>query len=266
MPIEYVVDSLDQVSEDVRGAYVEAEGKFNFDADKYAELKAAGLKKKNNELLGKLKQGETELAKFGKLKPLVDVLGEADETELEEFQTAWQKRHETKGKGKPGDDQQQQLELKERIHQREMKKLMDEIAQLKPSLESAQARLDAYELWTPLRDEFIKADGEPADWELVRLELQSQGRFGFDEDRKIVVLEDGQPSSVTPEKFFKQIYSEQRPKFYRATGAGGSGAHNNTNGSGRGVTITRDQAKDPNVYRAAKERAAKMNTELQIVG
>ena len=79
-------------------------------------------------------------------------------------------------------------------------------------------------------------------------------------------MEDGQPSTVSAEKFFRDVYSDQRPKFYKATAAAGSGAQNNTSGSGRGVTLTSEQAKDPHAYRAAKEQAAKANTELQLIG
>lgn len=55
MPIEFEVADLDSVEEELRGAYVENEGKFRFDPDKYHELKAAPLIKKNKELLGEKK-------------------------------------------------------------------------------------------------------------------------------------------------------------------------------------------------------------------
>lgn len=265
MPIEYTVESLDQVSEDVRGAYVETDGKFSFDPDRYADLKAAGLKKKTSELLGKVKQKDDELARFGKFKSLTEMLADADESELEEFQLNWQKRGE-KSKGKSEGDDPAKLELKEKIHQREVKKLTDTLTATQTEFEKVKSELKDFKLWTPLRDVFIKAGGDPQDWEVARLELSAKQQFGFDDDGKVVVLEDGQPSSVSPDKFFREVYSEHRPKFYKANMAGGSGAPNNTAGGiGRGsITLSREQAKDPATYRNAKERAAKNGVELVI--
>lgn len=235
MSIEYVVESLDKVGDDLKPAYVEADGKFNFDPDKYAELKAAGLKKKNGEILGKLKQAESELGRFGKFKSLAELMADADETELEEFQANWQKRNEKDAsKGKPGEDSIKLKEQLERAHARALKAREDEAATLKADLQKAQVELTKFKLWTPLRETAIKAGLDPADWEVAQLELSYQQRFGFDEDGKVVVMEDGQPSTVTPEKFFRDVYSDQRPKFYKASNAGGGGAQNNTRGNGSG--------------------------------
>lgn len=239
MLIEYVVDSLDQVGDELKGAYVEADGKFNFDADKYAEIKAAGLKKKNNELLGKLKTNEGELAKFGKFKPIVEALADVDDDDIPHVIEAWQKRSQQDTKGKGGDDSTKLKEQLEKAHAKALKQRDDELGLTKTELQKAHARLRDYELWTPLREVFIKAGGEPTDWEIVRLELGNQQRFGFDDDSKIVVMEDGYPSTVTPEHFFKVLYSDQRPKFYKATVAAGSGAQNNTRANGNNKTMTR---------------------------
>lgn len=239
MPIENVVDSLDQVGDDIKGAYVEADGKFQFDADKYAELKTAGLKKKNNELLGKLKQSGDELAKFGKFKTLTEALADVDEDDIPHVVEMWQKRNERDANKGKGDDAGKLKEQLEKAHAKALKQRDDELGAAKTELQKAQSRLRDYELWTPLREVFTKAGGEPTDWELVRLELSSQQRFGFDDENKIVVLEDGFPSAVTPEHFFKVLYSDQRPKFYKATAAAGSGANNNTRANGTQKTMTR---------------------------
>lgn len=236
MPIEYQIDSLDKVDEGIRGAYVETDGKFNFDPDKYAEIKAAGLKKKTTELLGKVKQKDDELAKFGKFKTLTEALADAEDDEIGQVLEHWNKRGEN-GKGKGDPDAAKQLEMKDKLHAKELKKRDDEIGTTKGDLQKAQAELREFKLWTPLRDVFVKVGGDPSDWEVVRLELASQRRFDFDEDGKIVVMEDGTPSTVTPEKFFKDVYSDQRPKFYKATSAGGSGAPNNTKGKMSGVDL-----------------------------
>lgn len=239
MPIEFQIDSLDKVEEGVRGAYVEAEGgKFTFDPDKYAEIKAAGLKKKTTELLGKVKQKDDELAKFGKFKSLTEALAEAEDDEIAQVLEQWNKRGEN-GKGKGDPDAAKQLEMKDKLHAKELKKREDELTQLKTESEKTRLELREFKLWTPLRDIAVKAGLNAEDWELARLDLANQRRFDFDEDGKIVVMEDGSPSTVTPEKFFKDVYSDQRPKFYKATTAGGSGAPPNNKGGGGKKAISR---------------------------
>jgi hypothetical protein len=56
-----------------------------------------------------------------------------------------------------------------------------------------------------------------------------------------VIDGDGDPTDVTPQKFFETLYKEQRPKFYKASESGGSGASNDKKGSGGGKTITRER-------------------------
>src|SRR5262249_54435062 len=155
MPIEFQVDSLDKVEESIREAYVETDGKFNLDPDKYAEIKAAGLKKKNSELLGKVKQGEDLLARFSKFKPLTEALAEADEDEVGQFLESWQKRGEQDDKGKQGKPTEDSIKLKEqleKVHARELKKREDELGATKGELQKTQAELRDFKLWTPLRD------------------------------------------------------------------------------------------------------------------
>lgn len=230
MAIELIVESLDQVGEDVKAAYVESDGKFQLDADRYAELKAAGLKKKNSELLGKEKQLKESLGRFERFKPLAELLGEADDDEVTSFADAWKNRGQQQQNGKPDDSAR--FETERKILEKQAKKTADELAALKAESEKTQRELREYKLWTPLREAFIKGGGNPEDWELARLDLANQGRFGFDDGESIVVLEDGVPSTVAPEKFFKDVYSDQRPKFYKASTAGGSGANPQQSGAG----------------------------------
>src|SRR5262245_1103645 len=51
MAIDFEVAELDKVEEAIRTAYVEKEGKFVLDPDKYYEVKAEALLKKNRELI-----------------------------------------------------------------------------------------------------------------------------------------------------------------------------------------------------------------------
>lgn len=75
MAVALTVDKIDLVEEGIREAYVEANGKFNLDPDRYAALINAGLDKKNKELLsknkelsGKVKQSQTTEEKIKDLE------------------------------------------------------------------------------------------------------------------------------------------------------------------------------------------------------
>lgn len=56
MPIDFEVTDINGVDEEVRPAYVEKDGKFILDPDRYHEIKVAPLLKKNAELLNEKKQ------------------------------------------------------------------------------------------------------------------------------------------------------------------------------------------------------------------
>jgi hypothetical protein len=93
----------------------------------------------------------------------------------------------------------------------------EEIKNLKTELEAAQKRLREYELWNPLREEFVRAGGDPAEWELVRFDLNEQRRVDLDEFNEIVVLENGKERDLTPARFFREIYKSERPQLYKET-------------------------------------------------
>ena len=214
MAIEFQVDSLDTVDESLKSVYVEREGKFHFDADKYAEHKAQGLKNKNKEILNKLTEAKNGLKRFEKLAELED----DDIAELLELR-------EKKGQQPPPSDTNND-ELKaqlEKLH----KKALDKVTGEKTTIETRAAELEKelkhYKLTVPIRDVALKAGVIPEDLDLVLLDTQK--RFSLNDEGKIVVLdEDGDETDITPQKFFESLYKEMRPKFYAASGAGGSGA------------------------------------------
>jgi hypothetical protein len=227
MPVEYQVDSIDAVDESIRGAYVETEGKFNFDPDKYAEIKAQGLKNKNSELIKKLKDKDAGLKKFEKFADFED-------DDLTEFQT-WR---ENKDKTPPPDDKagkgSDELQAQfEKALGKEKTKFATEKADLETRLTELDKQVKHYKLTVPLRDIAAKAGVIAEDMDLVLLDTSK--RFALNEDGDIVVLdEDGDPTDITPQKFFETLYREQRPKFYAASGAGGSGAPATTGGGSGG--------------------------------
>ncbi len=220
-----MVESLDGIDEGMRGAYVEKEGKFNLDPDKYAEFKAQGLKNKNKELLGKLNEAKTGAKRF-------EILSDADETDLADFSEWLKSRGQDNGNGKPkATDIQRQLDKATQKHATYEKQIADLSAENKH-----------FKLTVPLREIALKAGVRPEDIDLAILDTQK--RFALDDANKIVVLdEDGDPADgVTPQKFFESLYKEQRPNLYRPSGGAGSGASANTGGGASGKrTITRAQ-------------------------
>lgn len=231
MSIEFTVDSLDSVEESLRGAYVEKEGTYTLDPDKYAEYKASGLKAKNRELLDKLAKSKDLVTRFEKFKDL-------DPSDLEQFLERKAGDDSTSGKdtGKADDSALRSLE-KQLVKLKAQ--LTTETQQAQTEREKLATELQHYKLTVPLREIALKAGVLPEDLDLAMLETAR--RFRLTEAGKIEVLdEDGDPTTDTPEKFFKDIYRSQRPKFYAASQTGGSGAGPNTKaGSPGGKTITR---------------------------
>lgn len=231
MPVEFVVDSLDTVDESLKSAYVEKEGKFNLDPDKYAEVKAQGLKNKNKELLTKLTQTKDGLKKFEKF-------AEFDETDLEELLELRANKDNPATKEPSAADAERLAQLEKKY-----KKDLDRVTGEKTAHETRIAELEKenkhYKLTVPVREIALKAGVIPEDLSLVMMDTAN--RFALSEEGKIVVLdEDGDPDpSITPQKFFETLYKEQRPKFFAASGAGGSGAPANAGGGSVGKTMKR---------------------------
>lgn len=168
MAVEIQVESLDKVEEGIRGAYVEADGKFTLDPDRYAEIRAQGLKKKNTELLGKVKESQTS--------------------------------------------DQRIADLEREVRQ--------------------------YKLTTPLREIALKAGVFADSVDLVLLDTAK--RFRLDDDGAIMVLDEhGDPTAITPHRFFEDLYKQQRPRFFEASKAGGSGATNDKKSGGSQQTLSR---------------------------
>src|ERR1051326_8857509 len=234
MPVEFTVDSLDTVEESLRPAYVENEGKFNLDPDKYAEVKAQGLKSKNKELLGKLTKANDGLKRFEKIADFED-------DDLTEFQT-WR---ENKDKQPPPDDKagKGSTELQaqfEKAREKDKAKWDGEKSALETRISDLTRENRNFKLTVPLRDIAVKAGVIADDLDLVLLDTAK--RFTLNEDDKIVLLdEDGDPTDITPQKFFETLYREQRQKFYAASGAAGSGAPSSTGSTGGKRTMRRSE-------------------------
>ena len=218
-----VVDTLETVPEAYKAAYEQKDGKFFLKEIEFED--AAPLKEKLARKESAINEANGKLSRYSKFK-------EFDEAGLETLLELW----ELKKAGKPL-TVNEKAEL-ERLHQKALEKLKGELETERKGRATDQQSLKHYKLTVPLKDIALKAGVVPEDVSLALLE--TQGRFRLDENDKIVVLDaDGDISDVTPQKFFETLYKEQRPKFYAASGSGGSGAQNGTKGSGNGKTMNR---------------------------
>jgi hypothetical protein len=125
-------------------------------------------------------------------------------------------------------------ELKAQGLKRKNAELMSKARLTKTSEEKVielEAELKHFKLTTPLREIASKAGVLAQYVDLVLLDTQK--RFALEDDGRITVLDEyGSPTSMTPEKFFRDIHVNQRPHLYAASNRGGSGAHNNHKSSG----------------------------------
>lgn len=234
MAVEFQVETLDGLDDSLKTAYVEKDGKFLLDPDKYAEFKAAGLKNKNKELLGKLKEKDTKLGRYAKLE-------EFEDDEIESLLQLKEKSGEN-GNGAGTGQAAEEITKLQKQHEKALAKIASEKAAIEKLASDLSTENRYYKLTVPLRDIAVKAGVIAADLDLVMLDTAK--RFTLSEDsKKIVVLdEEGDPTDVTPQKFFETLYKEQRPKFYQPSGSQGSGAPPNSGGGSGGMkVITRAQ-------------------------
>ncbi len=128
-----------------------------------------------------------------------------------------------------------------------LKKRSDEFdqreAEYQKQIKEAQQRLDTYELINPVRDAALKAGVLPKSLDLVLADMRVNSRVKLNDKRQVVVLDkDGDPTDLSLDKYFGEVYKNDYPNLYAASGAGGSGASaNNGNGATGKKTMTREQ-------------------------
>lgn len=252
MPIEYVVESLDQVEESVRSAYVEADGKFQLDADKYAEAKAAGLKRKNSELLGKEKALKETLAKLERFKDVPD----EDWDAFQDYRQAQQAGGDNPGKVNATD--------LEKAMAREKTRFERQVAERDAALKDRETRISdlekqirEYSLWTPVKDWAIEAGVKGDRLDAFMTVMRAQKRFDFDEGGKEILFlnADGTPTLQKPKEALKTTLMNEYPWAFAASDVGGSGARNGTQSGRAGVDYSKMSATER--IRAARESGVK---------
>lgn len=210
-----VVDTLESVPESYKTAYEQKDGKFFLKEIEFEDI--APYKEKLAKKETAINEANGKLSRYAKFK-------EFDESGLDTLLELW----ELKKAGKPLTvDEKAELE---RLHQKALGKATGDLKTRDDRIVELERDLKHYKLTVPLRDIAAKAGVVPGDLDLVMLDVQS--RFKLNDDGKIVLLDDdGDVTETTPQRFFETLYKEQRPKFYAASNAGGSGAQNGTKGN-----------------------------------
>jgi hypothetical protein len=199
-----VVESLDAVEEGYRGAYVEQDGKFVLDADIEGHPAVGALKRALD--------SERKIAK----EALRKAQAAGDPAEIERLKA---ELDELKGKsgGEPKPPDAEKLRKKwEEENAPKFKALEDE-------RDKALGELRTLRLDDKVRDSALKAGVLPDDMDDVL--LITKRYFTLDDQNRVVMLdEDGDPTGTTPEKWFTDVFKVKKPKYFKGTGNAGSGA------------------------------------------
>lgn len=219
------VAKLDEVAEPYRGAYVEKDGAFHLDPEKLEAIEFDG----KEELSGALererkdrKAAKEALAKYEGIDP--------------ERARAAQKRLD-------------ELDDKQLIDKNEFDRLLDKRTkefearetEYQTKLEAATGQLTKFKLTDKVRAAALAAGVLADDIDDVLTLTSPRFRLG-DKDQIIVLDKDGDESSLTLDKYFGEDFKNAKPKFYGASGAGGSGAPAGGTGGGSGGAKTVNRA------------------------
>lgn len=223
MPIALYYDTAEAVPESLKNHVTEKDGKFVFEAEPVSEVEKT--RSKYTKLSGDLDSLRGKYKRFEKL----DTLG--DDLDVDELLSL----RELKKQGKPlTADEKAELE---RIHGKTVEKLKSESTQLSEKLKAYESELKKYKLTDPIRAIAVseKVGMFAEDFDLAWTEIGSRFKLIEEDGKKprIVVLdEDGDATDIKIEDFFTKLYKQQRPKFFKASDKGGSGAPSNNNGGG----------------------------------
>lgn len=238
MAVEFILDSLDQVEESFRGAYEERDGKFHLNADQYAELKAAGLKKKNAELLDGQKKLKEQYSKYERFKDVT-------EDDWESYQDYLEAKRNPDGSNSDSGKPASAAELEKAVSkekQRFERQLRDSqeaartsLAEKEKLIADLERQVKEFNVWTPVRDMATRFKVLPDCYEAFITALQyPRPRFDLDEDGKLIFKDrEGYPTTLTPEKAFEVELKKEFRWAFEGTGMSGSGAHQSSSAAMR---------------------------------
>lgn len=261
MPVKQVFEKKEDAPEWLRSSLLEQDGKFVFEAELPTET--AGLKS----ALQKEREAKAALEKSLKGFEGVDA-EEAKRLKAEAEQIAAEK---LKSKG-DWDTREKQLKdqlaadlTKRETHfQTELKAREEKIAKLQSSLEKSLVEAQATtaiaaakgtpELLMPHVMRQVKVVEENGEYVARVLDAQGQPRIANVKGDPFTI------ANLVEEMKANTVFG----RAFEGTGAGGSGAPSDSGGGAKAFTLTREQAKDPAAYRAAKEQAAKAGGQVMI--
>lgn len=234
-----VVESLEAIPEAQRDFYTEQDGKFVLDTDVEQHPGVSGLKS----ALGKEKVERGKKAEaLTKLQAELATLREQVEAKDD--------------KGESTKDLEKLLKKKEEEVRKEFAPVVTELTELRASnlRRDKQAVLGKAALAAGVIPESLDDAIAAAD------------RFIKFEDGKASVLDvDGDPTGISPEKFFAERFKELKPWFYKGSAGSGSGAKPSTPGGGGGtVTLTADEAADHATYSAALAKVGGDHAKVKV--
>jgi hypothetical protein len=232
MPLP-VFKTKDEIPEAFRSEYMEKDGQWVPNLEDVTGIKANARK-----VLDEKKKLEDQLnAALGgrKLEDVADLLRK--QQELEEAQAR-----------KAGDFDKL---LEKRVN--ETKAEYDkQIAALSPFKQKYEDR----ELEGIIRKAAIPAGVDPRDLEEYVIPLVKGRRIRLDGDKVVVLDRDGDPTGLSPEKFFTDAFKTEAPKFYQAAGGSGGGSAG-ASGSGSKVVAGTIARTDTNALLANLDKVAK---------
>lgn len=243
MALKAVVDSLDAVDEADRKHYEkdEASGKFVSQVSDLEQHPAiAGLKS----ALGKERTARTE--------------NERKAATLETAIADLKKQIEQKDqKGQDTTDLEKRLAKREAELRAEYEPRVKELDQIKGQLlkrerqdQTRQAAKDAKILPERYDDAMLAA----------------QPYLDFRDGKLIVLDADGDPSSITPEKFFKEKFREMKPWYFEGSNTSGSGAKGGDALPAGMVTLTAAEAQNFQTYSEALKKVNGDHSKIKVAG
>lgn len=234
MALKAMVDSLDEIPEAVRGEYEEVDGKFRLSVEGVDSLvDNSGIKQAL----------EKERAKGKLVDAIRKEFPAASDDDIRELVKKAKGLKKGEG-GEPLDNEKLVLKLRKEID--------DEYAPIKSENEQLKGELRTIRLDDQVRKAALEAGIISEDIEDV-LTL-TRANFDLDAKNRVVVLdEDGDPSTVTLQKFFTDVFKKRKPKFYKAPDVEGGNAGGGRRPSG-GKTDAADLSKLSATERLAEHR------------
>lgn len=258
MALKPVVDSLDDVEENVRDLYVEGDdGKFHLDLEGqlYSDDDIANLKS----ALDKERKARREADKKVKAVAASSLTDE----ERDEFDRLRREKDEAETKRMESKGEYDKVLKKLRDeHAAEMEKVK---TTLEKDLAEEKDRTKRLFVRDKLRSAAVEAGVLKESVEDV-LTLTSD-RFDLRDDEIVVLDEAGELSPDNVNDFFAKTFKESRPIYYQPssdTGGTGSRQTQQTTGGRRAVVLSYDDAKDPKKYREGRALAEERGVPFEV--